>query len=62
VGVSIATPAPSDEKVAGLTLQTTGPKTGEEVEVPEPVPAFGINLGASVVLASVIGVLWIVFR
>jgi SSS family solute:Na+ symporter len=62
VGVSLATPAPSDEKVAGLTLQTTGPKAGEAVETLEPVPAFGVNLGASVVLASVIGVLWIVFR
>ena len=58
VSVSLATPAPSSEKVAGLTIETTPATAVSE----EPVPAYGLNLGASVVLASVIGVLWIVFR
>ena len=58
VAVSYATPAPAKEKVADLTVQT-------EVVTPagaEPQPEWRLNLAGSVVLAAVIGTLWVVFR
>jgi SSS family solute:Na+ symporter len=58
VVVSFATAAPSDEKVADLTLQTTtvSPVTAEASDERRR------NIIASVVLAAVIGALWIIFR
>jgi SSS family solute:Na+ symporter len=58
VSVSLVTTAPSAEQVAGLTMQTTTEPSVREA----PTPGLGVNLGASVVLASIVGVLWIVFR
>ena len=58
VAVSYATPAPAKEKVADLTVQT-------EVVTPagaEPRTEWRVNLAGSVVLAAVIGTLWVVFR
>jgi SSS family solute:Na+ symporter len=68
VAVSLATPAPAPVRVADLTLQTVAP--------PPPLPPPSVSLGTgaaapgdrrleialSVLLAAVIGVLWIVFR
>src|SRR4051812_6723825 len=58
VGVSLATAAPSDAQVADLTMQTTAvsPASAEASNERRR------NIVASVVLAAVIGVLWIVFR
>ena len=56
--VSLATTAPTDEKVADLTLQTVvaSPVTAE------PWHQRRLNIAGSVLLAAVIGVLWVVFR
>jgi solute:Na+ symporter, SSS family len=58
VSVSLAMPAPSADKVADLTIGTTAVPTGTV----EANKERRLNLGASVVLASTIAVLWIVFR
>jgi len=58
VVVSLATAAPSDAKVADLTMQSTAvsPVSAEAADERRR------NIVASVALAAVIGVLWIVFR
>jgi len=58
VAVSMATAAPSEAQVADLTMQTTAvsPASAEASDERRR------NIVASVVLAAVIGVLWIVFR
>ena len=57
VGVSLATPAPDPQQIAGLTRQ---PKA--KAPVSEAKRGEGPDLVASVVLAVIIGILWIVFR
>ena len=66
VAVSFATPAPAPARVADLTLQTVAPPPP-----PPPVPSGTgaaapsdrrLEIALSVLLAAVIGVLWIVFR
>jgi hypothetical protein len=54
----LATPAPSSERVADLTLQTakTTPAGAE------PRRQWRLNVAASAALATVIGVLWVIFR
>jgi len=74
VAVSLATPAPSEEQVAGLTLQTTrvAPvETPEALEIPdarEHLPAMKsdpawrrVDLWLSVLLAAIVGAIWWVF-
>jgi capsular polysaccharide biosynthesis protein len=58
VGVSLATAVPSAAHVADLTMQTTAvsPASAEASDERRR------NIVASVILAAVIGVLWIVFR
>jgi SSS family solute:Na+ symporter len=58
IGVSIMTPPPPVERVDDLTLQTIAPS--ELVAVPPPERRLEIWL--SVLLAAIIGALWIVFR
>lgn len=58
VGVSLVTTAPSDEKVADLTLQTAAVSPREA----EPWHQRRLNIALSFVLTAVIGALWIVFR
>jgi SSS family solute:Na+ symporter len=55
--VSMATPAPSAEKTAGLTYAK--PVGGAAVESSKQRQ---IEIGLSVLLVAIIGVLWIVFR
>lgn len=56
--VSAATAAPSAEQVEDLTLQTAA----KSPETAEPPGEKRRNIMASVVMAALIGVLWIVFR
>ena len=56
--VSYATAPPSPAKVADLTIQTTTPSAATA----EAAGERSRNIAASVLLASIIGVLWIVFR
>ena len=58
VAVSLATPAPSPAKVEGLTMQTTAVSPASA----EATRERRLNLVASVVLAAVVGALWIAFR
>jgi SSS family solute:Na+ symporter len=60
VAVSLATPAPAPARVADLTLQTVAPPPAG---VSEAAPRDRrLQVALSLVLAAVIGVLWIVFR
>jgi len=60
VAVSLATPPPAPVRVADLTLQTVAPPPAG---VSEAAPRDRrLQIALSVVLAAVIGVLWIVFR
>ena len=57
VGVSLATPPPTPERVAGITRQT------RTVDAAEDVPGRkSVDVMASLLLAAIIGVLWIIFR
>ncbi|HEV2017020.1 MAG TPA: hypothetical protein VGQ98_01810, partial [Gemmatimonadaceae bacterium] len=56
--VSMMTPPPATERVADLTLQTVAPS--ELVAV--PLAERRLEIGLSVLLAAIIGALWIVFR
>ena len=58
VGVSLATAPPSPDRTAGLTREKRAPETGAERTARWTSP----EMLTSVVLALVIGVLWIVFR
>lgn len=61
VGVSLVTKAPSREHIKGLTFPTTE-RVGEVVaKTPQEVHAQRLTVAFSVVLATTIGVLWIVF-
>jgi SSS family solute:Na+ symporter len=74
VAVSLATPPPSEEQVAGLTLQTTRlvpVEVPEALEIPdakEHLPAMKsdpawrrVDLRLSVVLAAIVGLIWLTF-
>jgi SSS family solute:Na+ symporter len=74
VAVSLATPPPAEEQVAGLTLQTTREvplETPEALEIPDarehlPItrsdPAWRrADLWLSVLLAAIVGTIWWVF-
>jgi SSS family solute:Na+ symporter len=56
--VSFMTPPPATERVADLTLQTVAPSAAVVVAPRER----SLEIGLSVLLAAVIGVLWIIFR
>jgi len=56
--VSMLTPPPAPERVADLTLQTVAPSEIIAVSPPER----RIEIGLSVLLVAIIGMLWIVFR
>jgi SSS family solute:Na+ symporter len=58
VVVSIMTPPPTPEHVADLTMQTVAPSAAVEVAPRERT----VEIALSVLLAAVIGALWIVFR
>ena len=56
--VSYATPAPAAERVVGLTY-----RSGDVAPAGEELPKDrSVNIIASVVLALIIGALWIIFR
>jgi hypothetical protein len=52
------TPPPTPEHVADLTMQTVAPSAA----VAEAPRARRVEIGLSILLAAVIGALWIVFR
>ena len=56
--VSIMTVPPTPEHVADLTVQTVAPSAAVEVAPRER----SLEIGLSVLLAAIIGALWIVFR
>jgi SSS family solute:Na+ symporter len=56
--VSFMTPPPTVERVADLTLQTVAPSDAVKVEPRERT----LEIALSVLLAAIIGALWIVFR
>jgi SSS family solute:Na+ symporter len=56
--VSIMTPPPPPERVADLTMQTVAPSAAAEVAPRERK----FEIALSVLLAAIIGALWIVFR
>jgi hypothetical protein len=59
--VSLATPAPSAAQTAGLTLQTRA-KTPERLPSMQSDPAWRrADLWLSLLLAAIVGVIWIVF-
>src|SRR2546422_819328 len=58
VAVSFSTPPPAPERVADLTLQTVAPAVAAEAAPRDR----RLSIAFSLVLAAVIGVLWIVFR
>ena len=57
IGVSLATPAPDPKQIAGLTVEREAPAPTAEPEAKKSPDAVG-----SIVLAAIIGVLWIIFR
>jgi SSS family solute:Na+ symporter len=57
VGVSMATAAPNPKQIAGLTVERAAP-----APTTEPVVSRLPDMTSSIVLAVVIGVLWIIFR
>ena len=57
VGVSLATAAPDPKQIAGLTREKQAP-----APTTEPAANRRPDMAASVVLAIVIGILWIIFR
>ncbi len=58
VGVSLLTPAPPPAQIAGLTYGTTQPGA---IAAPADREGRRLNVGLSILLAAVLGVLWIVF-
>src|SRR6202008_1562478 len=61
VGVSLATPPPTAEQTAGLTLQTSG-KTPERLAAMLSNPAWRrADVWLSLVLAAAVAVIWTVF-
>jgi SSS family solute:Na+ symporter len=60
VGVSVLTPAPPPAQIAGLTYGTTQPGTPAGA-APADRKGQRLNVGLSILLAALIGVLWIVF-
>jgi SSS family solute:Na+ symporter len=56
--VSLMTAPPATERVADLTLQTVAPSAAVVVSPRER----SLEIGLSVLLAAIIGALWIVFR
>jgi len=58
IGVSLATPPPPADRVAGLTRKTQTPAPSDETWARWKGP----DMLWSLVLAAVIGVLWIIFR
>ena len=56
--VSVMTPPPAPERVNDLTLQTVAPSAKVEAAPRQRT----LEIGLSVLLAAVIGALWIVFR
>ena len=56
--VSVMTPPPTPEHVADLTMQTVAPSAAVVVAPRER----SLEIGLSVLLAAIIGALWIVFR
>jgi solute:Na+ symporter, SSS family len=56
--VSFMTPPPATERVADLTLQTVAPSDAVKTSPRER----SLEIGLSVLLAAIIGALWIVFR
>jgi SSS family solute:Na+ symporter len=59
VTVSLLTPAPAPAQIAGLTYGTAQPAA--PAETPADRSAWRLNVGLSILLAGVIGVLWIIF-
>jgi SSS family solute:Na+ symporter len=57
VGVSLLTPAPSPAQIAGLTYQRGMPADA----APADRKGHRLNVGLSILLAALLGVLWIVF-
>ena len=58
VVVSMLTPPPATERVADLTLQTVAPSDAVKTSPQER----NLQIGLSLLLAAIIGALWIVFR
>ena len=56
--VSMITPPPAPDRVADLTMQTVAPSAAVQVAPRER----SLEIGLSVLLAAIIGALWIVFR
>jgi len=56
--VSMMTPPPATERVADLTLQTVAPSDAVKTSPRER----SLQITLSVLLAAIIGTLWIVFR
>lgn len=59
VGVSLLTPPPPAVKIDGLTYGTKQP--GAAAAAPADRPGHRINVGLSILLAALLGVLWIIF-
>jgi SSS family solute:Na+ symporter len=57
VGVSVLTPAPSPAQIAGLTYQAGTPAGA----APADRKGQRVNVGLSILLAALLGVLWIIF-
>ena len=58
VGVSLATAPPAADRVAGLTRKTQTPAPSDETWMRWK----GADMLWSLVLAALIGILWVVFR
>lgn len=58
VGVSLLTPPPPPAQIAGLTYGTTQPGA---IAAPADRAGHRLNVGLSILLAALLGVLWIVF-
>ncbi|MFL5498688.1 MAG: hypothetical protein ACJ8AA_09005, partial [Gemmatimonadaceae bacterium] len=56
--VSVLTPPPAPERVADLTLQTVAPSAA----VAGAPRGWTLEIVLSILLAAIIGALWIVFR
>jgi SSS family solute:Na+ symporter len=59
VTVSLLTPAPAPAQIAGITYGTT--PLGAPPAAPADRSGWRLNVGLSILLAGVIGVLWIIF-
>ena len=59
VTVSLLTPAPAPAQIAGITYGTTPP--GAPAAAPADRQGWRVNVGLSILLAALLGVLWIIF-